>query len=265
MLFRSETRIARNDWNGDKFDGAGISGITALPGAIQLLCIDYEWYGAGQVIFSYIMNGIKYAIHTFDNANTQTDVWCSTPFLPIRAELENYAGSTTSKQIWLASSSWHLEGDQTLGGVPMVIGHKRHNLVVKDTFYASISVRLKSNCLNAVNILKRFQTASETNNVIIKWQLIVNPTLTGAVWTDHPLAYSTMQYDISATSFSGGIVYNEGIAYNNADHFEFDPIGNAFQMARNTMGTVADIVTLAISSTTQNIYIDTFLRWREMR
>ena len=173
------------------------------PGAIQLICIDYEWYGAGQVIFSYVMNGMKFAIHTFDNANVENDVWCSTPFLPIRVELENVSGSASSKQIFIASSSWALEGDQVLSGVPMVIGHSRHNLQVKDTFYATISVRLKSTCLNAVNILKRFQLASETANVVFKWKMIVNPTLTGAVWTDHPIPNSTMQYDISATAFTG--------------------------------------------------------------
>ena len=38
------TRIARANWNGDKLDGTGESGIIADATKQQIICIDYEWY-----------------------------------------------------------------------------------------------------------------------------------------------------------------------------------------------------------------------------
>ncbi len=87
-----ETRVTRDNWNGDKLDGTGPSQITADAAAIQMINIEYEWYGAGQVIFSYTIAGETHVIHKFNTAHYINSVWCSTPFLPIHCELENVTG-----------------------------------------------------------------------------------------------------------------------------------------------------------------------------
>ena len=73
----TETRVYRDDWNGDKFDGNGYSGVTADPTKQQMISINYEWYGAGIVQFAWLMKNETVASHTFKNSNTNPGVWCS--------------------------------------------------------------------------------------------------------------------------------------------------------------------------------------------
>ena len=49
----SETRVYRDDWSGEKFDGNGYTGVTADPTKQQMISINYEWYGAGIVEFAW--------------------------------------------------------------------------------------------------------------------------------------------------------------------------------------------------------------------
>ena len=58
-------RIPRADWNGDKLDGNGPSGITADPEAQQLVAFEYEWYGSGSIKFGWVIDGEIRIIHTF--------------------------------------------------------------------------------------------------------------------------------------------------------------------------------------------------------
>ncbi len=49
----TETRVTRDNWNGEKFDGNGYTGVTADPTKQQMISINYEWYGAGIVQFNW--------------------------------------------------------------------------------------------------------------------------------------------------------------------------------------------------------------------
>ena len=104
------TRVVRANWNGDKLDGAGSSGITADPTKQQIICIDYEWYGSGQVVFSFVINGEKRIIHTFNTGNVLAVPWCKTPFLPIRLELKNTTGVAGTHHMYQGSNSLVVEG-----------------------------------------------------------------------------------------------------------------------------------------------------------
>ena len=61
-------RVSRADWNGDKLDGTGRSGIVADPLKQQLIGIEYEWYGTGMIRFGYVIKNELHVIHTVYNA-----------------------------------------------------------------------------------------------------------------------------------------------------------------------------------------------------
>jgi len=100
----SETRVVRDNWNGDKLDGSGPSGITASPVPQQMINIEYEWYGAGEVKFSFTIDGETHIIHKFQHANRINQLWCGTPFLPIRCELENVTGVAGTHYMYQGSN-----------------------------------------------------------------------------------------------------------------------------------------------------------------
>jgi hypothetical protein len=101
----TDIRVPRNQWNGDRLDGLGISSITASASAKQLVTFDYEWYGAGQISIGYVIDGFTHIIHTFNHANINTVPWSSTPFLPIRLELENLTGVAGTHYLYQGSNS----------------------------------------------------------------------------------------------------------------------------------------------------------------
>ena len=259
-----ETRVQRTDWNGEKFDGKGPSGIVADPNAIQLLIIEYEWYGAGAVHFNFIMNGIKHRIHSFYHANRVHDVYMSTPFLPIRAEIENVSATAPGEMI-IASTSFGLEGTSTRVGLPLVqqIPLPGHTLSTANTFYPVISIRLKPGSLSGIAILEKLQFFT-VDNTTLAYRIYVNPTLTGGTWVDHELPNSLLQVNTTATAITGGTIFYRGIVPVNGTEIVLDT-GGAFQLARNTMGTVGDVVTIALTAFNSNKTAVGTAMWREMR
>lgn len=259
-----DTRIARPNWNIDPMDGTNPSGIIGVPGTIQLLLIEYEWYGAGIVKFSFVMNGVKYPIHQFNHANILSDVYMSTPFNPIRLELTNVS-SNVGSSIIQASTSFGLEGSSTQTGQPMVqnvplAGINTGNTA--NTFVPFIALRLKDTYKHAVAILDQLQ-ALTTDNTVGVFRLILNPTTLNGTWTDHERVGSVVQYNNTATSYTGGEVLYRGIMPASGEPFKLD--GSAFQIGRTNLGTVSDVLLVAVATTNANKIVIGTLYWNEQR
>jgi hypothetical protein len=47
MTLRNEIRVIQDDFNVDRLDGTGYSGYTINPSKMQMLGVEYSWYGAG--------------------------------------------------------------------------------------------------------------------------------------------------------------------------------------------------------------------------
>lgn len=170
-----------------------------------MISINYEWYGAGIVQFNWLMKNETIHSHTFDNSNTNNTVWCSTPFLPIRCEIENITGVAGTHYLYQGSNSLIQEGEPEKLGTLLSISNAitGTTMTAANTFYPIISLRLKSNNLTGIMLLRSLQAATN-DNTNVYWRLIENATLTGASWTNHPDPNSFLQYDTTATALSGG-------------------------------------------------------------
>lgn len=261
-----ERRVGRADWNGDKLDGTGPSQITASPTAQHLINIDYEWYGAGQVSFSFVIDGETHVIHKFNNANHIDAVWCATPFLPIRLELENTGGAAGTHYLYQGSNSLIQEGEpEKLGSlVSRSNAITGTTLAVANTYYPVISIRLKSTALQGVALLRSLQVATNDNTNVF-WRLVENPTLTGAVWTDPTNTNIFTQYDISATAYTGGTNLLGGFVIGGGSSLIDLDAKAALQLGRGSLGTVSDIYTLACASPNTNKAAVAVMNWLEQR
>lgn len=261
-----ETRVARADWNVDKLDGTGPSGITADPLAIQLMVIEYEWYGAGAVEFKFVINNNAYPIHQFLDGNVNPYPWSSPPFLPVRAELTNVAGTAGSHEFVVGSLSVTSEG--TVG--PLGVDSNAatpiagRTLTTANTFYPVLSIRLKSTRLNGIILPIDFQAATLDNTQIF-YRLVLNPVLTGASW--QPVSTEGhAEYDVSATAQTNGRILNTGFlgTYQQGTKVTLDPRARN-QLGRTSMGTVSDILTIEIASVGANKAGFASLNWIEIR
>ncbi len=262
----TERRVYRDDWNGEKFDGNGYTGVTADPTKQQMISINYEWYGAGLVEFAWLMKNETIPSHTFENSNTNDFVWCSTPFLPIRLEIENITGVAGTHYLYQGSNSLIQEGEPEKLGILESVANPiaGTTLASANTFYPIVSLRLKANQLSAVALLRSLQAATN-DNTNVYWRLIENPTLTGANWTDGPDANSFMQYDTSATAITGGNIILSGFTISGGA--ALTPIDEKaqLQIGRSGIGTISDIYTLACASPNTNKKALAVLNWIEQR
>ena len=261
-----ENRVTRDNWNGDKLDGTGPSQITADPAAVQMINIEYEWYGAGQVIFSYTIDGETHIIHKFNTANRLNNVWCSTPFLPIRCELENVTGAAGTHYLYQGSNSLTQEGEPEKLGT--LISYSNDitgtTLPFANTFYPVLSLRLKPGDLAGIVLPRSLQVATNDNTNVF-WRLVENPTLTGGTWIDHPNPDAITQVNTTATAATGGVVLLSGFTIGGgANLIELDEKA-ALQIGRSSLGTVSDIYTLECASANTNKKALAVLNWLEQR
>ena len=259
-------RITRNNWNGDKLDGTGPSGFTANPLAQQMISMDYEWYGAGQISFSFIMNGLPRVIHTFNTGNILLLPWSRTPFLPIRLELENFGGAAGTHHLYQGSNSVLVEGRLVKQGIPENILTPLTGITLDDalTFYPVVSVRMKPTALEAVVILTNF-VANTLDNTDIYYKVLRNATLNGT-WVDMPDANAFTQYNYTATgAVTNGTQFDSGFVTSGAA-VRIDLSNQAdLQLGRGSMGTVSDTVTIAIAAKAANKKAVASLSWIEQR
>ena len=260
-------RIPRANWNGDKLDGFGESKITANAESIQIVTFEYEWYGGGQIIFKFIMNGKSIIIHTFNTANRLPFPWCKTPFLPIRLELKNTTGAAGTHVMYQGSNSLLGQGFTEKIGIAQsiltsLIGY---NMAVARTFYPVINIRLKSTNLNGVVIPTFFQIGT-LDNTNVFYKILRNATIVGGSWIDMPDTNSFVQYNItSTTAITDGIQLDAGyVATGSGERVGLDKY-TQYQIGRSGLGTVSDIITLAVASSSTNKDAVACLTWIEQR
>jgi hypothetical protein len=262
----AETRVAREDWNIDRFDGQGPSGITADPRNIQMVVFEYNWFGAGQVEVSWVVNNNKLPIHQFETANILSHTWTNTVFLPVRKEITNVIGAPGTHHMYIGSSSISAEGTVGPLGRESNINSPitGRSLGAANTFSPVLSIKLKADRLAGVVIPIDFQAATLDNTTIF-YRLVQNAVLTNASWQSVGVD-SFVEYDAVATVATGGTILKTGFlgTYQQGQIVTFDP-RTVTQLGRSSMGTVSDVLTVEIASTQANKSGFASLNWIELR
>jgi len=82
-----DTKVAQSDWNIDKLDGTGPSGVTVDLAKMQMFYLDYAWYGAGAIRFGFKdERGEVVYCHRMTHANVKTEAYMRSGNLPSRYE-----------------------------------------------------------------------------------------------------------------------------------------------------------------------------------
>jgi hypothetical protein len=90
ITLRNEIRVRQNQFNIDTLDGTGPSGFTIDPSKMQMLLIEYSWYGAGYVQYGVRAQGGVFAMaHKIPNNNRNNEAYMRSGNLPARYEAIN--------------------------------------------------------------------------------------------------------------------------------------------------------------------------------
>ena len=251
-----DTSVTQANWNYDKMDGTGPSGLTLDITKAQILWMDFEWLGVGTVRLGFIINGKFILCHQFNHANIITSTYITTASLPLRYEIEN-TGTTASasnlKQICstvISEGGYELRGLQQAVNIPITTPR---TLAVAGTYYPIASIRLKAspNFLDAIVILTALSVLGTGNGVNYNWQVRATGATTGGTWVSAG-ANSAVEYNITGTSFTGGRIVAGGyFNSSNQGSASIDILKEAlfkFQLERNTFTSTPFELTLVVAS-----------------
>lgn len=244
--------VNQADWNVDKLDGTGPSGLTLEVNTAQILFMDFEWLGVGTVRCGFIINGEYIICHKFQNANIIQNVYMTTAILPVRYEIENTAATASASSLKQICSSVLSEGGYEQASIDHVASRTTifSNIDTAANFYPIVSIRLASSRLGAVVIPNRIQFQPTTlQNYEIA--LIKNPTLTGATWAATVPSDSNVEYDVAATAISAaGTIVQTGYISNSGGGGQANttaPTGYNWDTQLGvSLANVSDIYTLGV-------------------
>lgn len=260
-----DTAINQADWNIDKLDGTGQSGVILDMTRIQIFLIDFSWLGAGMVRFGFMINGEIIYCHSVSFSNSITTVSISNPSLPVRYEIRNTgttASSTTLSQVcsavfsegghdpltFVSSTNLGTTGVTSAGTVPL------------------ISVRPANN--RRISLLPLdYSCIALTSNVEAVLSVYIGGTITGGTYATQAVNGANVELNITGTTFSATGAFLLSTTYMGRQNrtLETQVLRTAMMAHQSLAGTNGEAITLVAQSVGGNNtqYLAT-LSWREI-
>jgi hypothetical protein len=243
-------KVDQSAWNGDKLDGTGASGLTLDLTKPQILWMDFEWLGVGNVRCGFIINGQYIVCHTYQNANvTGTSVYMTTAILPVRYEITNTGATSGSSSLKQICSSVVSEGGLEPTSIDHVAQRATSLTSVGTTLLPLVSIRLASTALGAV-VLPSSVKVIPTSADDFEIQLVKNATLTGASYSA-VASDANVEFDVAATAMTGGTICQiEYAASSNQGTSPLNPIAAFnwdYQLGASLAG-VSDVYTIGVKT-----------------
>lgn len=220
MLYSStsngnQTAEKTADWNIDKFNGSGPSGITLDLTKTQILVIDLQALYVGRVRVGFDVNGVVYYAHQFTHANLIVNPYIANANRPIRCGMVTTAGSVSTTMAFICASIISEGGDGLLPSYEFTQdsgnGAGAGVTVTQDTRTFLMSIRPSTTFNSLTNRIKLALQSVEGlvtgGSNPVYWELLlgywVNPPTT---WTAVATGYSGFEYCTSATGGSATAV-----------------------------------------------------------
>ena len=269
----TETRVPQTEWNIDKLDGTGVSGITLDISKAQIFWMDIEWLGLGTVRVGFVVDGKFVHAHSFHHANLIQSTYMTTASLPLRYEISNTGITTSSSLLKQVCSSVVSEGGYELRGLQQAVQTPITAPIdlpsPAGTFYPVLSIRLKSspNRLDAIVILTALSLMGTGNGPQYNWQMRASATTSGGTWVSAD-PDSAVEYKIDGGTVSGGRVLASGFFSSaNQSVGTVDILKEAlfkFQLERNGLTGTPYELTLVVASDTAGADVFASLDWEEI-
>jgi len=280
-----ETAVEQASWNVST--EADIDWTTS-----QIFRVNFQSLKVGRIVCEFVRNGIPTRVHEFYNDNVRDSGYWQRPSLPPYWRIYNDAtytymemgygdtgngifiryritanASAETRAICATVKSEAGTALQDLPGFERAIDRGTTTVSVSTTLIPVISIRPAATFNSITNrglyIPEGFSIAGDNP---MRYVLLYRPTLTGPSWTAVDATNSGMEYDVTASAVSGGIVvYSDYFATGrNSDSAASGLLGRT--LLRLTRTGTSDILTLAaIRTGTSNSATLAALRWKEIR
>jgi hypothetical protein len=251
----------------DTFDGTGDSLTNIDVTKANIMFVDIEWLGVGDVRVGFIVNGSMRVVHIFNNVNVNSSTYMTTACLPTRHEIMNTSTTLSPSMTRQICNTVVSEGGYDPKGTSYsatrgVVGYQTLN--GSGTSTPTVSIRLNSSYLDQIAILNELSVLLESNTNL-QYRLLLNATINPTTWNTS--ASGRIDYNIDATSVSGGTELLSGFLTSNSS---ISLSSTSLQLGRTVVDTsksitgVSDVITLALTSFGANTKVATLLGWTEL-
>lgn len=199
--------VEQTNFNLDKLDGTGDSGITLDLTKIQMWHLEFSWYGGGGVAYGIEVDRKTTHFHWSSAGNRLTEFIFGDPDLPVRYHLYNKQATAGNSSVEIGGLLVAVDGsfDQRKG---FNRGYVRPLFnVTSGNSYVLASIRpattYKGKTNRAYARLEDFFVYGTADGT---YTLEFTPALTSPSWTNVDVNTSMMQYDVSATGFTQGVI-----------------------------------------------------------
>jgi len=262
----------QKDWNVDTMDGNGVSGINLDFSKAQILLMDFEWLGVGRVRVGFVVNGLIYYAHEYLNANNVTSVYMTTANLPVRAEIENLDTTETATTFEVVCSAVMSEGGYERVGLPFAASNGSSTVSVS-TRRPVLSIKPNLTFNGIENRMDFDITGLEvwSSTYSSYYEVVYNGTLNSGNFVNVMSGESSMSYDTTSTTITGGTVIAAGYAV--AGGPGANATGGVVQrlvkipLALNIAGNSADVLSVVATCTDsgKTATVGSVVSWQEIR
>lgn len=200
-----EHRVPRSQWNVDRLDGSknefNPSGITFDPSKTQIMVVDYQWMGAGQIRVGVMTGTTVSYFHTFRNTNTISGNFMSQPSLPVRWEIVNTGTTASASELHVIAAAVHSEGSDFETGFTRSISTDGTPVTLSAANAAAgrgvLAIRLKNSLVGKQNkSLARLKVWEIFSSGTVNYKIVILPgsaSIGAATWDPVP-GYSWCEF-----------------------------------------------------------------------
>ena len=106
-----DTRTPQEEWSIDVCDGQGVTGYNLDLSKIQMIYMDYSWYGAGKIRYGFkTVDGQVRYVHEYVHNNQKYESYFRSGNLPARYEVATFAGPTYIPSLFHWGTSVMMDG-----------------------------------------------------------------------------------------------------------------------------------------------------------
>ena len=263
--------VTQTNWNLDRFDGTGPSGITLDITKTQILIIDIQALYVGRVRVGFDIGGTIIYAHEFLHSNLSLYPYIQSANLPIRCGM-TCTGTVSTTMNFICSAVISEGGSEDIN----VFGYSfETNASVSAGTGGTqlLSLRPRTLFNGIANRMRVAYVDVEIFNAgvqAVRWELCVGQTITGGTWADVNTSYSSVEVNTGATlSGSPAIVIDAGWVDGSGivNGFSDTSISSRYPITLDAAGLNRTLGTLTLKITslsgTQTVYGG--VKFREIR
>lgn len=188
--------VTQSNWNLDKLDGTGASGITLDITKTQILIIDIQALYVGRVRVGFDMGGQIVYAHEFKHANQATYPYIQSANLPVRCGM-TCTGTVSTTMNFICSAVISEGGTEDINAFGYTFSTSASRVIPSAGNSIQLLTLRPKTTFNGITNRSRVAYIDVEiyldGNGSIKWELLIGQAITGGTWADVNSSYSSSE------------------------------------------------------------------------